>query len=154
MDAAATNIPAASKVLMASFQSAASGVDQTILRVVGHVGIATDNRSSAEAQIGSIGMMIVTDIAAAAGIASIPGPFTDAGDDWLMFQSWSQEFHVATSVGFDPLMMVRHEFDSKSKRVLDGTGKRLVVVIENGHASAAFDAVVHMRILTQARGTG
>ena len=115
--------------------------------------VATDQIAAAEQQIGAFGLMIVTDKAAAAGVASIPGPITDIGDDWFVYVPIVQQLGFATATGFNPGQGVHYPIDSKAKRILEGSGKVIAVVVENIHASFAFEIAFVMRILTQTRGT-
>ena len=152
--AAATVVAAGTKVLLGTFGPNAGGIDETILRTVGGVMVASDNYLSPESQFGSFGLIAVTDIAAAAGAASIPGPSTDAGDDWFIHRAFAQESNVQTNVGSDIPSSVYYEFDSKAKRIIDGTGIVLAVMVENIHATHGFTVLVQFRFLSQVRGTG
>ena len=95
--------------------------------------------------------MIVTDLAAAAGIASIPAPITDAGDDgWFVHQSFAQaQSRVHTGGPTSTWYLI----DSKAKRIFASTGLNIAIVAENAHASEGMEVVVMLRILTQLRGT-
>ncbi len=149
-EAAFTTVPAASKVLLSTFTPAAAAIDLTILRVVGGVSVASDQAAANEEQIGAVGLIIVTDQAATAGIASIPGPFTDIGDDWFMYQTFAQRGAVpATSYSG----AVWYPIDSKAKRILNGTGSQIAVVAENGQATHGLQLCWQIRILDQVRGT-
>ena len=84
---AAVAIPAGTKVLVARFTAAQilgfAGAQSTIVRERGMFGWATDQVAVDETQTGAVGFAIVSEIAAAAGAASVPGPFTDASwDGW------------------------------------------------------------------------
>ncbi len=151
--AAFTNIPAASKVLLSTFVLSNPGIDETVLRTVGSVSVKSDNPGSGEEQIGAFGMIVVTDIAAAAGIASIPGPVTNGSDDgWFTYVPFAFSLATFTSVGFEPGMSHRIEFDSKAKR-MTGEGQVIALVVENIHASHAFDFITNLRMLAMVRGT-
>ncbi len=146
----ATVIPAASKVLLASFVPFASGVDETILRVVGGVMVSSDQSAAVEAQIGAVGLIIVTDVALAAGIASIPGPVTDAADDgWFVHQHFAQQ---SAAVADGPTSHW-YPIDQKAKRILDGNGQAVAVVVENINAASGLSVVFQFRLLSQIRGT-
>ena len=144
-----TTVPAASKVLLGNLAPATGGIDLTVLRTVGGVWVGSD-QATLEDQIGAVGLIVVTDIAVAAGIASIPGPFTDAGDDgWFVHQMFAQESGrtVTSPAGF------WYPIDSRAKRVLDGTGVAIAIVAENANASNGMTIVFQFRILSQVRGT-
>ena len=150
--AAPVNVPAASKVLIATTSLSNQGIDETILRTVGVLSIGSDMPGNDEEQIGAFGVMIVTDLAAAAGAASIPGPITDGGDDgWLMYTLFCQSWSSFSAVGAD-FTTNQYPFDSRAKRVVE-TGDSLVMMIENAHATHAFDMMVVLRCLAQVRGT-
>ena len=110
-------IPAASKVLLGSFSPSVGSIDETILRTVGQIAIGSDQQAATEFQIGSFGMIVVTDVALAAGAASIPGPFTDGGDHWFVHQMITQRYAFLSAVGVDPREMQLYTFDSSAKRV-------------------------------------
>ena len=150
LNASFTTVPAASKVLLGSFVIGGL-IDVTVLRAIGGVAVASDQAAAVEEQIGAVGMIIVTDIAVAAGIASIPGPFTDGADDgWFTHQSFAQ-----TSVGSTggPIQTVWYPMDTKGKRVWDSKGKTVAIVAENAHASHGLILYYAIRLLSQVRGT-
>ena len=143
-----TTVPAASKVLISTFALLTEGIDLTILRTVGRFNVTSDQSAGVEVQIGAWGLIIVTDLAAAAGIASIPGAFTDADDDgWYTHQMFSRQgvINVTSSAGDS------WEFDSKAKRILN-TGHVVAVVAENAGAQG-LQINIQFRMLTQIRGT-
>ena len=149
---AIVNIPAASKVLIATGVLGNQGIDETILRTVGMLSIGTDNTAGNEAQVGAFGMTVVKDTAAAAGVASIPGPITEGGDDgWVLYVPFAQTWDAATAVGHT-VRSVQYPFDSRGKRIVS-TGESLAIVCENAHATEGFDLLVVMRVLSQVRGT-
>ena len=146
-------IPAASKVLLASFALNNPGIDETILRTVGGVAVASDQTAQTENQIGAVGMCLVTDTALAAGIASLPDPVTDFSDDvWFMYQPFAQltRFNDATGINFNA--MTWYPFDSKAKRIMHN-GMSLVVVAANASATEGMFVTMIFRMLSQVRGT-
>jgi len=146
-------VPAASKVLFATLTLSNQGIDETVLRVVGGIGVASDQSAASELQIGAIGMCLATDTAIAAGVASLPDPVTDASDDiWFMYQSWAQEFIFGTAVGLAPDMRAWYPFDQKAKRIVH-SGFSIAVVVANAHASHGFSVIPMIRMLTMVRGT-
>ena len=145
-----TTIPASTKVLLASFVPTAAGVDSTFLRAVGLLSIGSDQSATQEDQIGAFGIIIVTDKAIAAGVASIPGPFTDGDDDgWFVHQSFFQRTQLVATMN----PTVQYVIDSKAKRILEGKGMALALVGENGGASHGVLMGVQLRLLDQVRGT-
>ncbi len=147
------NVDALDKTLLATGVLDNQGIDETILRCVGVVSIQTDAAGAAEAQIGAFGMILVSDLAAAAGAASIPGPVIDGGDDgWFTYVPFAQSWDFASGVGRGP-KSVQYHFDSKAKRVVS-TGQSIAFMVENAQSTVGgFDIMLNMRILTQVRGT-
>ena len=88
----------------------------TIMRTRGHVSIIPESTGADVHLIGAYGEGIVTAEAFAAGIASMPEPFTD-GDwgGWFVWRTFSYgvEFDDATGVGFPNW---NFEIDSKAMR--------------------------------------
>ena len=76
-------------------------------------------------------MVVVNDLALAAGAASIPGPFTDASDDgWFVHQFTGGNRPAATAAE-----STIWEFDSRAmRRVEEGFG--IAVMYENASAGA------------------
>ena len=149
-ESAYTTIPAASKVLLVSFIPNPVA-DQTILRLVGGLSVASDQASTTENLIGAVGCILVTDIAAAAGISSIPSPFTQGNDDGWFFH---QVFSSKGVVSLTGPSSIWYPIDSRAKRIMDGEGITLAVVGENAHASEGCEVLLQFRVLTQLRGTG
>ena len=148
-----TAVAGGTKVLLGSFVPTA-GVDETILRSVGVLFIQSDALASAsEFQIGAFGMIKVTSNAFAAGAASIPGPVTDIGDDWIIYQSWVQANQLFMAIDFDSMSGVSYAFDSKAKRVVEGEGQTVALMVENAHATHSFNIGIAFRVLSQIRGT-
>ena len=147
--AAFTNIPANSKVLLGSLTLSNPGIDETILRVAGSITIASDATSAIETQIGSVGLIIVSDEALAAGVVSIPGPATDGGNDGFFchqtFAMFSQQVNTMP-------ISSHWDFSSKGRRVLQ-EGSVIAVVIENDHGTHGFLAALQFRFLGRVTGT-
>ena len=152
IEATDTAIPAGSKVLLGSFVPTVEGIDLTVLCTVGHITVASDTVAN-ELQLGVFGIIKVTDVALAAGIASIPGPVTNIEDDWFIFQSFGFEVAVHSVIGVNPDHAYMIQFDSKAKRMIDGDGEAFAIVAENAHATHGFDMSIGVRILAQVRGT-
>jgi len=152
-EAAVTNVPAASKVLLASLTLSNPNIDETHLRTVGICDVRTDNSAATEEQFGAFGMIFVTDTALAAGVASIPGPTTDIADDgWFVYVPFSAGFLVSTAVGLNPDFAHIFHFDSKAKRRVE-EGTSVALVAENVHANHGFNIRIHLRSLTMITGT-
>ena len=93
-------IAAATKALLQTFVPVAGG--ETIIRTRGTFSVASDQAGASELQIGALGICIVSDIAAAAGAASIPGPATNAAwGGWFVHQYFSRWFEFISGVGVE-----------------------------------------------------
>jgi len=147
-------VAANTKVLLATLTLSNPGIDETVLRNVGIISIQSDQSAATEQQIGAFGMIRVTDIAAAAGVASIPGPITDATDDgWFTYVPFSQAFQFKTGVGFQGGdFAASYQFDSKAKRRVE-EGSLLAMVVENAHATNGLQITVVLRTLSMVTGT-
>ncbi len=151
---AGTTLGANNKVLVATFTLANQGIDETILRTVGGISIASDQVAASESQFGALGVCVVSDQAIATGITAIPDPVTDVSDDlWMLYVSFAQEFRLGgTAASLTPNFATWYPFDSKAKRVVH-SGYALAVVVANASASFGLKFAVNMRLLGQVRGT-
>ena len=148
--AAFSTIGAGLKVLLGSFTPSNPGVDLTLLRCIGGLSIASDQAGAVETQLGAFGMVLVTDLALAAGAASIPGPFTDGEDDgWFCHQSFQQEGDASVTSSLPRW----YPFDTKGKRIMEGIGISIAIMVENGHATNGLTIAAQVRLLAQVRGT-
>ena len=137
------------KVLVASVALSNPGIDETIMRIIGSINVVSDQAAALERQIGAAGLIVVTDLALAAGAASIPGPSTDAGDDgWFCHQFFSQfnQLSDGNTMGF------QYDFSSKGRRVVED-GKVIAVMVENSHATESLLINLQFRILGRVTGT-
>ena len=94
----------------------------------------------------------MSDLATAAGAASIPGPFTNGSDDWFVYQPIVQLHRFSSGVGFDAQAATQYRIDSKAKRITH-EGRAIAVMVENGHATAGFAINFNIRLLGMVRGT-
>ncbi len=117
----------------------------TIVRTHGYFWAGVQQASAAlDGFIGAFGIGLVSDQAFAAGIASIPTPFTDAEwDGWFLWGSFSLawDFDDATGVRFS---MLNHIVDSKAMRKVSDN-ETIVLVAES--QSGAFDISMPLRML-------
>ena len=147
----ATTVGVSTKVLLGSFLLSNPNIDETVLRTVGQLAVVSDQTAASEQQLGAFGMIVVTDIALAAGAASIPGPVTDIADDgWFLYVPIAQTLLFADSTGL--AQSVNYAFDSKAKRVV-GDGQSMALMVENASASFVFQVVFTLRLLSQVTGT-
>ena len=150
---AGTGVAASTKVLLGGFTLSNPNIDETVLRTVGTFMCLSDQSAADELQIGAIGMMIVTDLAVAAGAASIPGPITDRGDDgWFVYIPLVQSLDVNSAIGVEPQFATQYHFDSKAKRRAQ-EGQQVVIMVENASASFGFIVAGVFRMLSQVSGT-
>ncbi len=80
-------VAASSKVLLGFFVLDNLGIAETVRRFRGRFLVISDQVANTEINTGALGMVVVSDLAVAAGAASIPGPFTDANDGgWFVWE--------------------------------------------------------------------
>ena len=138
------NVPAASKVLLGSFILSNPPLGETVLRTRARIAVHSDQAAAVEQQLGAFGMIVVSDRAVAAGAASIPGPFTDGGDDgWFVHQA---------IVGMQEIATIRsvhtYDIDSKAMRKVEDGGE-IAIMVENASASDAFLINWQVRLLAK-----
>ncbi len=124
------------KVLVASFDASAGGlIKPTLVRTRGAVVVRIAGPAADVSVAGAFGVAIVTDRAFAAGVASIPGPFTDAGwDGWAVWRSFGFVWDFADESG-KAISSISFEVDSKGMRKFQEDDD-LAVVIETSASSA------------------
>ncbi len=128
------DLPADSKVILGSFVPLAGFAHETAVRVVG-------SWAANPTAIGcvAIGLCVVTDRAFTAGIASMPDPITDIGDDiWMFIDALAVPAAVASE---------QRRFDSRAMRRVE-EGNRLVLIAAQTSA-AVTDFAVYMRVLSK-----
>ena len=134
------------KVLVASLDLAAFGLlAPTLVRSRGQVSLTGDATGTADSRVvGAFGMGIVSTDARAAGIASIPGPFSDSDwGGWAVLRPFSFVWEFGSNVGF-ARASVEIEVDSKAMRKIEAN-EELVFVAES--QSGAFDISMPIRTL-------
>ncbi len=144
-DQAYVSVADGTKVLLASFDPATSGLPKpTLIRARGGLSVVPGNFTADLAIIWAFGIAIVSDQALAAGIASIPGPFTNADwDGWQTWMSGSSRFEFITGAGVE-LQSETVQIDSKGMRKITDN-ETLVLVAES--QSGAFDISMPLRTL-------
>jgi len=139
------NVSSGASGINQSFDPAAAGmVKPTIVRVRGLLLVKLQAYTTDQDVNGAFGMCVVSDEAFAAGAASIPRPFDDAGwDGWFVWQPFSfrYEFHSATG---DIIGSVGWDIDSKAMRKVTDN-ETVVCMVES--QSGAFAASVNTRVL-------
>jgi len=140
-------IAAGAKSLIATFSLINPGISETVRRTrgtfLGHSSVTT-----AGDVIGALGFIVVSDLAIAAGAASIPGPVTDASDDgWFVWEStMSHQTGSGTSGAENELI----HFDSKAMRTVND-GFTIAVMFENGSAADSIDLSLAVSLLGSRR---
>ena len=135
--------------IVASFApfTGASMHKPTIIRTRGYCTVRPQAFSADIPISGAFGLCVVSDEAFAAGAASIPRPFDDAGwDGWFVWQSFSGTFDVTTDigrVGFSNTAM-NFQIDSKGMRKVSDN-ETIVLMCES--QSGALNIAMHLRLL-------
>ena len=130
------------KVLIGAFILSNESIDETVLRTVGTIMISQVGGGS-QFVLGAFGMIVVSELALAAGQLSLPGPIEDiASDGWFV--------HVPVmGEGADGIVV---PFNSKAKRVVhDGSAIALMWEGNTRTDEATFDMTI--RMLSMVRGT-
>jgi len=136
-------VPAASKVFIATFALANPGIGETVRRTRGLISISSDQFAAAEEQTGAFGMIVVNDLAAAAGAASIPSPVAEGSDDgWFVWVPFSQSLSSLESTN-----SWQYEFDSKAMRRVE-EGFIIALMVENAHADDGLRIMVNLSLLS------
>ncbi len=138
-------IPFSSKVLIGGISLSNPGIGETVRRTRGWMSMISDQSAAVEVVTGAWGMVVVTDLAFAAGAASIPGPVTDASDDgWFVWEAFIGEMGVASNSTPDNAGRV---FDSKAMRRVE-EGFTVAIMVENAHTVFGMDFGVQISMLT------
>ncbi len=150
--ASAVAVAATTKVLIASAAGSPAGVDLTILRTRGIAAFIPSAPTVDRFSSGAFGFIIVSAQAIAAGVASIPGPATNADNDGWFVHEWfmtQMEFGTAVGIQFDAAQ--QRLYDSKAKRILQ-EGESIAMVAEVLSGSSV-DFATNFRCLDMVRGT-
>ncbi len=142
-----TTIAPGAKTLILAFANLA-GINETVRRTRGVLSVRSDQSVAPEAQLGALGMVVVNDLAIAAGAASIPGPVTDASDDgWFVWVPFAQsgKFSSVSNFGGE-----RYVIDSKAMRKVE-EGFQVAVMVENASASDGLEVACAISLLASRR---
>ncbi len=101
--------------------------------------------ASSEDYSGALGLIVVSDQAVAAGVASVPNPATDSGSDWFVYEPIAGHLVVGTAVGLH-LNMESRVTDSRAMRKI-GDGQDIVFVVENSLISLGAIYTTFQRLL-------
>ncbi len=146
-DGAFADVASNAGLLVQIFDPQGSGMmAPTVVRTRGEVAIRPSDGVIVDLEVvGAFGLCVVSDQAAAAGIASIPVPFTDAQwDGWFVWRS----FHYVQEAAGTVANLVQNfrtlEVDSKAMRKVN-TNETVCMVAES--QSGAFQISMPLRTL-------
>ncbi len=143
-------VAAGAKVLLARFTAAQLnafiGATGTVVRERGAFLVTSDQIVADELYQGAIGFAVVSEIAGAAGAASIPGPVTESvWGGWYGWYPIGGHLARATDIGFAEVGY-RIEVDVKAMRKF-GDDASLVIMAENASGSTGFNLLYQGRTL-------
>ncbi len=137
-------VPALTKVLLTTVTLSNPGINETVRRTRGVLSVFSDQEAANEQQHGAFGLVVVSDLAIAAGAASIPGPATDASDDgWFVWMPFAQSTDQSTG-GRESQQWF---FDSKAMRRVE-EGFTVAFMVENTSGIHAFDVLLGVSLLS------
>ena len=143
VDATYGTVAAGTKVLFSTVTLSNPGISETVRRTRGVVTVRSDQTGGDEPQLGAMGMIVVNDLAIAAGVASIPGPVTDASDDgWFVWVPFLQSRMTDAARNSE-----QYQFDSKAMRRVE-EGFTVAIVFENASATFGLQAAAGISILS------
>ena len=133
------------KVAMSNFTLATLD-SLTVVRNRGILAVNSTAVAIDQNVVGAYGIGIVTQQAFAAGVASIPGPWTDSDwDGWMVLIPFSFRYDITTDVG--RLITTREiTIDSKAMRKMEAN-ETLVAMVES--QAVAFDVSAPVRTLVK-----
>ena len=119
-------------VLLAGTLNAATLAQRPFTIVRTHILITckSDQQIATEEGNAGFGMMVVNDTAAALGVTAIPGPVSDAGSPWFVWQPLQWNFLFASGVGVQPENGTQYVVDSKAMRKV-GIDQDIAMVFDN-----------------------
>ena len=129
---------ASTAILTQSLNAAALALRPfTVIRTIGELLISSDQVAADELQSAAFGLAVVSDQAAATGVAAVPTPTTDRGSDlWFVYQQMMSEWGL---VGGQTGNQVH--FDSKAMRKVED-GQDIVMVVESDIAAVTAGLVI------------
>jgi len=131
-------LAAASAQLFGRFTAAsleALGTPVTVIRNRGVLSITSDQFAAGEDVHGAIGICVVSDQAAAAGVSAILTPITESDwDGWLMWMPFVHSFVFGDATGFQGGIQSTFHYDSKGMRKITDN-ESLVLMIENQNST-------------------
>ena len=132
------NLLAGNKVILGSFFPTIGASHETVVRIVGGLRVedATGNGG-----LFAVGAAVFASNAVAAGVASLPDPITDGGDDL-----WT--FHQVVPYSPTKNTVWVYSFDSRAMRKVED-GQELVFIAANGVGGDACDYSIAARVLSK-----
>ena len=118
--------------LLSSLNAAALGLRPfTVVRTRMGITLLSDQEAAGESSQGALGMVVVSDSAAAAGVASVPTPLTEVNTDFFVYKPLFHVYAHDTNVGFQHIVgdASVHWVDSKAMRKVD-LDDNIVIVYE------------------------
>ncbi len=140
------SVGSTNSVIIASFDPAANGLAKpTVVRTRGEVTIRPATAVVTDLEVtAAYGLAVVSDKAFAAGAASIPEPFDDAGwDGWFVWRSISYSQEAGDATGFT---VVSHSQEVDSKAMRKVTDDETIVLMAQSK-SGAFRIDMPLRLL-------
>ena len=120
----------------------------TVIRTHITLHVNSDQIAADELQICAFGLEVVSEAAAAAGVASIPTPFTELDSDfWFLHQIIMAEFTFASGVGFDADGGKTVTIDSKAMRKVNNDEQVAIVAQGDFTVGSGFAVTMAGRML-------
>ncbi len=124
------------------------GEAQTLVRLRGMIGASLDSGGIDERVLVAMGLIIVSENAAAAGGGSVPHPLADGEDDWI-WHGWLWLTSQAEASVSDEALFQRVHVDSKAMRKVR-VSEQMVFVAEVAQVTdqtGTFDLTAGFRLL-------
>ena len=119
----------------------------TVIRTRMLLAVGSDQVVGSESNSGAFTMQVVTDSAAAAGIASVPTPLSQLEADYFVYEPWEFDVEFFTGIGVNERYSRQYQVDSKVMRKV-GLDDDIAVVIQ-GLGAAGYTVVTEGRMLLQ-----
>ncbi len=135
----AGTVIASSATLLLTLNAAALALRPfTVIRTRLAIMFGSDQLVANEGSNGVLSFQVVTEAAAAAGVASIPTPLTETNADFFVYKPVAFDFLLNTAVGFNEHRgdAAYHTVDSKAMRKV-GQNDDIAVVIQQRVATGA-----------------
>ena len=119
----------------------------TIIRTRGMVSIIPQSHNADLNIVGAFGIGVVSAEAAAAGVASVPEPFSDADwGGWFVWRSFAYTLEALAGAEQFSVILYDWNFEIDSKAMRKVTSNEVMVVVVESQAGAllAFDGTRHL----------